>query len=57
MIVCENTAHAYYPVQSRLQGMIRGTGRIRYVRGFLLVKPRRIVELDFPSCHTARAER
>jgi hypothetical protein len=40
MIVCESTAHAYYPVRNRLQGVIRGTGRIRYVRGFLLVKPR-----------------
>jgi hypothetical protein len=57
MIVCESTAHAYYPVQSRLQGMIRGTGRIRYVRGFLLVKPRCIVERDCASRDTARAER
>jgi hypothetical protein len=41
MIIRENAAYAYYPVQSRMQGLIRGTGRIRYVRGFLLVKPRR----------------
>jgi hypothetical protein len=57
MIVCESTAHVYYPVQSRLQGVIRGTGRIRYVRGFLLVKPRGVVERNCTSSDMARAER
>ena len=57
MIVCETTAHAYYPVRSGLQGMIRGTGRVRYVRGCLVVKPRRNAELDYAMRDTAKAER
>jgi hypothetical protein len=40
MIVCENTAHAYYPITSRLPDLIRGSRRIRYVRGFLLTNPK-----------------
>ena len=57
MIVYESAAHAYYPVRSGLQGMIRGTGRVRYVRGCLVVKPRRIAELDYAMRDTAKAER
>jgi hypothetical protein len=40
MIVCENMTHAYYPITSRLPGLIRGSRRIRYVRGFLLTNPK-----------------
>jgi hypothetical protein len=54
MIIRENAAYAYYPVQSRVQGLIRGTGRIRYVRGFLLVKPRRGAELGSSFCDPER---
>jgi hypothetical protein len=57
MIVCESTTHAYYPVRSRMQSVIRGTGRIRYVRGFLVVKPRRFAEPDYTLRDTARGER
>jgi len=40
MIICKDTAHAYYPVSTKVPDLIRGTGRIRYVRGLLLVKPK-----------------
>ena len=40
MVICKSTTHAYYPVLSRVPGSIRGTGRIRYVRGFLPVRPK-----------------
>jgi hypothetical protein len=40
MIFCENTTHAYYPISRRLPDLIRGSRRIRYVRGFLLTNPK-----------------
>ncbi len=40
MILCKNTTHAYYPMPSRLPDLIRGSGRMRYVRGFLLANPK-----------------
>ena len=40
MIICKNTTHAYYPMSSRLPDLIRGSGRMRYVRGFLLTNPK-----------------
>lgn len=40
MVICKSTTHAYYPMLSRLPDLIRGSGRIRYVRGFLLTNPK-----------------
>lgn len=40
MVICKSTAHAYYPVSIRLPDLIRGNGRIRFIRGFLLTNPR-----------------
>jgi hypothetical protein len=40
MIICKSTTHTYYPISSRLPDLIRGSGRIRYVRGFLLANPK-----------------
>ena len=40
MVLCKNTAHAYYPALGKAQNSVRGTGRVRYVRGFLLIRPR-----------------
>jgi len=40
MVICKSTTHAYYPMSSRLPDLIRGSGRIRYVRGFLLTNPK-----------------
>jgi hypothetical protein len=40
MVICKSTTHAYYPMLSRLPDLIRGSGRIRYVRGFVLTNPK-----------------
>ncbi len=40
MVICKSTTHAYYPMSSRLPDLIRGSGRMRYVRGFLLTNPK-----------------
>jgi hypothetical protein len=40
MVICKSTAHAYYPMSIRLPDLIRGSGRIRFVRGFLLTNPK-----------------
>jgi hypothetical protein len=40
MTICKNTARAYYPVAGRMPDLIRGSGRIRYVRGSLLLRPK-----------------
>jgi hypothetical protein len=40
MVICKSTTHAYYPISSQLPGLIRGSGRFRYVRGFLLMDPK-----------------
>jgi hypothetical protein len=40
MVICKSTTHAYYPMSSRLPDLIRGSGRVRYVRGFLLTNPK-----------------
>jgi hypothetical protein len=40
MVICKSTAHAYYPISIRLPDLIRGSGRIRFVRGFLLTNPK-----------------
>jgi hypothetical protein len=40
MAICKSTAHAYYPISIRLPDLIRGSGRIRFVRGFLLTIPK-----------------
>jgi hypothetical protein len=37
MIVCKGTQNAYYPRPDKGSGLICGTRRIRYCRGFLLV--------------------
>lgn len=40
MIVCRGTHNAYYPRPDKGLGLICGTRRIRYFRGFLLVSPK-----------------
>jgi hypothetical protein len=40
MIVCKTTNHAYYPMSDRGPALIRGSRRIRYFRGFVLVSPK-----------------
>ena len=37
MVICKRTANAYYPMSSKRLDLIRGGGRIRYFRGFLLI--------------------
>ena len=37
MVICKSTTHAYYPMPGKGPGLIHGSGRIRYVRGFILV--------------------
>jgi hypothetical protein len=40
MAICKSSAHAYYPISIRLPDLIRGSGRIRFVRGFRLTIPK-----------------
>jgi len=40
MIICESTTHAYYPMSGKGPALIRGSGRIRYARGFIVVNPK-----------------
>lgn len=37
MIVCKGTQNVYYPRPAKRSGLICGSRRIRYYRGFLLV--------------------
>jgi hypothetical protein len=40
MVICKSTTHAYYPMSGKGPDLIRGSGRIRYVRGFIVVNPK-----------------
>jgi hypothetical protein len=40
MIICKSTTHAYYPMFGKGPDLIRGSGRIRYVRGFIVLNPK-----------------
>ena len=40
MVICKSTTHAYYPMSGKGPDLIRGTGRIRYFRGFIVVSPK-----------------
>jgi hypothetical protein len=42
MIIQTPTARAYYPMSSEQTGLIRGIGRVRYVRGFIVVSPKAV---------------
>lgn len=41
MVIRQSTTHAYYPLPDKGRGLMGGSGRIRYVHGFLLVNPKR----------------
>jgi hypothetical protein len=41
MVIRQSTTHAYYPLPDQGPGLMGGSGRIRYVRGFLVVNPKR----------------
>jgi hypothetical protein len=41
MIICKSTTHAYYPMSGKGPSLIRGSGRIRYTRGFIVVNPKK----------------
>jgi hypothetical protein len=50
MIICKNTTHVYYPMFGKGPDLIRGTGRIRYARGFIVVNPKVSgTEIGWPS--------
>jgi hypothetical protein len=40
MVIRKSTTHAYYPMPDRGPNLACGSGRIRYVRGFLVVNPK-----------------
>jgi len=40
MIICQSTTHAYYPMFGKGPDLVRGSGRIRYARGFIVVSPK-----------------
>jgi hypothetical protein len=40
MIIYKSTTHAYYPMFGKGPDLIRGSGRIRYARGFIVVNPK-----------------
>ena len=37
MVICRGTTQAYYPMSGKGPDLIRGSRRIRFVRGFVLV--------------------
>jgi hypothetical protein len=37
MVISKSATDTYFPVSSRLPDLIRGSGRVRYVRCFLLI--------------------
>jgi len=37
MVICRGTTQAYYPMSDKGPDLIRGSRRIRFVRGFVLV--------------------
>jgi hypothetical protein len=43
MIIRTATTRAYYPLSSERTTLIRGSGRIRYVRGFVIVNPKDLI--------------
>jgi hypothetical protein len=45
MIVCKSKLNAYYPKPDKGCGLICGSRRIRYYRGFLLVSPKQPLTL------------
>jgi hypothetical protein len=40
MIICKSTTHVYYHMLGKGPDLIRGSGRIRYARGFFVVNPK-----------------
>jgi hypothetical protein len=42
MIIQTLTAKTYYPMPSEPTDLIRGSGRVRYVRGFIVVSPKAV---------------
>jgi hypothetical protein len=40
MMICKGKSSAYYPVRVKGSGLISGSRRIRYFRGFMLVSPK-----------------
>ena len=40
MVIRRSTTHAYYPMPNKGADLLCGSGRIRYVRGFLVVNPK-----------------
>jgi hypothetical protein len=40
MIICKSTTNVYYPMFGKGPDLIRGSGRIRYARGFIVVNPK-----------------
>ena len=50
MIICQSTTHVYYPMFGKGPDLIRGSGRIRYARGFIVVNPKKSgTEAAWPS--------
>jgi hypothetical protein len=47
MIVCKDKLNAYYPRPDKGCGLICGSRRIRYYRGFILVRPKQPLSLRF----------
>jgi hypothetical protein len=40
MVIRKSTTHVYYPMPDKRPVLMGGSGRIRYVRGFLVVNPK-----------------
>jgi hypothetical protein len=40
MVIRQSTTHAYYPMPDKGPALMGGSGRVRYVRGFLVVNPK-----------------
>ena len=40
MVICQVTKRAYYPISDKGSALISGSARIRYFRGFILLRPK-----------------
>jgi hypothetical protein len=57
MIICKGTSHAYYPMSDKGPGLICGSRRIRYFRGFILVSPKDSVAVTGSRSRPERSKR
>ena len=54
MVIRKSTTHVYYPLPPNGSHLLYGSGRIRHVRGFLVVHPKSPTESSAVSRPSSR---